>query len=85
MKKVKKQIQLNFESMSTDLSYDDGFPKMLKDCGFVYKFFSKELILKPENLEFFIEIEEPQTLKEFIENENLTKGDLLDWLKENYK
>jgi len=35
--------------------------------------------------EIFIEVDEPETIKEFLKVHNITKTELVEWLNQNYK
>ena len=83
MKKVKKRVQLNLESISSEPLH----------CSFTlddrreltYKFTTYEHIPNPQSMEFYVEVEEPETLKEWLEEKGIQKNELVDWLNENYK
>lgn len=76
MKAKKVQVFLNPVSVESNISQ---FTKT-----FQYTFESSQFI-DINNLEFYTEIYEPETLKEFKEHHNIPKKELLDWLNNNYK
>tara|TARA_R110000851_G_scaffold263167_3_gene415687 strand:- start:647 stop:892 length:246 start_codon:yes stop_codon:yes gene_type:complete len=59
------------------------------DSGFRYRYeiglYCDDFIDNFESVEFFIDTEEPETLKEFLETNNIKKSVLVDWLNKNYK
>lgn len=80
MKKGKKKVDLHWEH--TTLDHDFFLPHIIQEYTYVFK--SNENI-DVRNLECFIEIDVPETISEFREMHNLSKGDLIEWLNENYK
>ena len=50
-----------------------------------YVFEIDEKIIGTGELVVYLETEEPETLNEFLEQENISKKFLLEWLKQNYK
>ena len=83
MKTVKKQVHLNLESMSLDQEGRCSFGTT--DYRFRYEFTGYDNLDNIDTLEVFIEVEEPETIKEFLCENDITKKDLVKWLNKNYK
>jgi hypothetical protein len=83
MKKVKKKIELNLqlEELSID-NYMCG--DRSQNVTYKYSVNPNEFV-DLETLECFVEIEEPETLKEWLDKNKMPKKALLDWLIKNYK
>jgi len=75
MKKVKKEIFVNCETKNYS-PFDCIAP-------YTYEVSSDRDI--DFNSSIFIEIEEPESIKEFLEVNKLSKKKLLKWLIKNYK
>jgi len=82
MKTVKKQVQLNLEQVSMERN-ECSFGR--PESRFTYEFTGYGHVPNIETLEFFVEVEEPETLKEFRQQKGITKTELVEWLNKNYK
>lgn len=80
MKTIKKEVKLDLVSEEV---YLDRFPN--GDSIRQEMIYSLNKIVDTSKLTHFVEIEFPESLKEFREVNNLSKKDLLNWLNENYK
>jgi hypothetical protein len=83
MKTVKKQVQLNLESVSMEQRDQCSWGR--PESRFTYEFTGYGHLPNIETLEFFVEVEEPETLAEFRQQKELTKTGLVEWLNKNYK
>lgn len=88
MKKVKKKVELHFQGIGY-VHEDDHFSSILGRSIPIHNpgktiTFSTTDDFNPQELEAFIEVEVPETLKEFREYHNLSKTELVDWLNDNY-
>jgi hypothetical protein len=66
----------------------NGIDYCLNDpLGISYKEVSIQLPINTDisNMKILATVKVSETLKEFIEEKNITKKELLDWLNENYK
>ena len=84
MKTVKKKIELDIES--TEMM--GGCSSWLSDSvgsRFRHTFISNGIIPNLETIECFVEVEEPETIKEFLQEKQLSKTELIEWLNKNYK
>ena len=82
MKKVKKEVSISLDSVSME-RIDSCFGN--ESSRYTYEMSSRTHVPNIETLEFFVEVEEAETLKEFRELKNITKVELIDWLNKNYK
>ena len=82
MKTVKKKFELEHNSTEIELN-NCMFGGSTK--RYIYTFSSSELLPNIETMECFVEVEEPETLKEFLEENNIPKKELVQWLNKNYK
>jgi len=81
MKTIKKEIKLELTEESVSINRDSMFcDSRVQE----FKFISHELVDR-NRLSHFIEIDVPDSLKEFRSYFGLSKTELLDWLNENYK
>ena len=80
MKTVKKKVRLNLDNIQAER----------RGCGisditeYTYTFTTHEYIPNHGTLEHFVEVEEPETMKEFLSNEEISKKELVEWLNKNY-
>jgi hypothetical protein len=81
MKKVNKQIKIN--CISLEIEKLDIYTE--HEAVLTINTAASRLITKPDKLSLFFEVDEPETLKEFMEVNNLTKKELFKWLMDNYK
>ena len=77
MKKVKKQVKLNFSHVNFDPSNCNG--------RYEYVFTSHDLINHHNPFEILTEVDEPETMKEFCEMHNMPKKVVVEWLNKNFK
>jgi len=82
MKKGKKEVLLAFRDVTVDAIMSDCSTAAERIC--TYTFTCDELI-DVDFLRHFVEIDVPETISEFREIHDLSKEQLLDWLKEHYK
>jgi hypothetical protein len=82
MKKVKKKVELNLQLEEVNIeNYGCGnFDNTMK-----YKYSVTDEFVDLETLECFVEVEELETLKEWLDKNKMPKKVLLDWLIKNYK
>ena len=78
MKTVKKEVLLELSSVERRDTCAYGIQ-------YEYLFNSSKLLPIDQNTKVFIEVEEPETLKEFLEENNIPKKELVQWLNKNYK
>lgn len=78
MKKKRIKIHSRLESCQTVIG-DCGFD----ECNLFFK--SSHLISGSMNPEITIEVNVPETIKEFCNIYDISKKTLLEWLIENYK
>jgi hypothetical protein len=80
MKTVKKQVYLQLEKVQV-------FGVASFDCNpeVRYTFSAKDYIPNPERMEFYTEIEEPESLREFLKEKGIKKECLVSWLNKNYR
>jgi len=83
MKTIKKEVSLQLESVHCE---------PINICGELHRSVRKELTFSTyenidniESLTHFVEVEEPETIKEFCSKHNLPKKELVEWLNEHYK
>ena len=82
MKTVKKKLDCSIESLSMEQMecvWGDTRPI------YTYKLVTNKYIPNIETLELFVDVDEPENLKEFRTQKDLTKIELVDWLNKNYK
>lgn len=81
MKKVKKRIekQLLREVETTWIPRSMGGNKH----SFVIEV--QDQYIEPSKVVLYLEDEEPETIKEFLEHHDIKKSELLEWLNKNYK
>jgi len=82
MKTVQKEVFLNLESV--EFSSVGCAMNSNHQNEFKYTFTSRKEIQNPENLTIFTEVEEPETLKEWIELNGMPKKLLVEWLNNNF-
>ena len=83
MKTMTKEVKLNYESCSREMVGGTCFRE--PQFYYHYTFTSNELIPNPETIQAFVEVEVPETIKEFKQHNDMTSRELLDWLNENYE
>jgi len=81
MKKVLKEANLNLESV-TMLDESSCWSEVKR---FEYLFTSTEPLKILPDTKIFIEVEESETMKEFLKDKSISKKDLVSWLNKNYK
>jgi len=83
MKTVKKQVSLKLEELEMNR---EGCGSMNYEGSVEYKytFTTYQQIPNIETLQHFVEVQEPETVKEFREENNLSKDELTKWLNKNY-
>ena len=79
MKTIKKKLDLTLTSSEFDTYLDLGCSK------YKYYFESKEFIPNIDSLEFHVQVNMPETLKEFKKVHDLSSLELVDWLNKNYE
>ena len=79
MKTIKKKIDLTLTSSEFDIYPDLGCSK------YGYYFKSKQFISNIDSLEFHVQVNMPETLKEFKKVHDLSSVELVDWLNKNYE
>ena len=83
MKKVKKRVNLNIELTEINC-YGNDCNYLSRQNEFIYRIQTNEQI-DLETIEFYVEVEEPETYKEFKKEHNLNSKQLIEWLNKNYK
>ena len=78
MKTVVKEIDFTLREIKTGCKYD------LMEY-ITLKITTDEPVFSQHGLKMFLEVEEPETIKEFITHHNITKNELVEWLNKNYK
>ena len=78
MKTIKKKVDLILTSSDFESYTGLGCDK------YSYHFEGKEFIPNIDSLEFYIEAEEPETIKEFRKVHELSSKELVEWLNSNY-
>lgn len=78
MKKTKKEVKLTL--IGVECYYNE-----LSTYRYAYTFGSNEFFTSEDNLQHFIEVNEPETIKEFCEKHNMPKKEVIEWLNKNYK
>lgn len=81
MEKVIKEVDLELDGMT--MHYLDNC--MYQGKIFEYKFTSTTLLPIIHDTKIFIEVDEPETIKEFLQEKNIDKKSLVEWLNKNYK
>lgn len=79
MKKVLKKVEAIIQMTEMGVEHNCAYTRFEIECPTLYDR-SSEL-----NAEFYVEVEQPETLKEFLKVKNLKKKQLVNWLNENYK
>jgi len=88
MKTIKKEVNLELleSTMNIDSNMSGGlfgpFPVVRNKQKLTFNCYE---FLDPRDLTHFIDVEIPETLKEFREHHEISKKDLIDWLNKNYK
>ena len=78
MKKVKKKIELKLDRVDVKCGYFDNFNE------YTYIFKSRENINITPETEIYLEIDEPETLTEFLSKSGIKEKKLVKWLNDNY-
>ena len=79
MKTVKKEIKITLDNVRVENHSCMGhFPK------YTYEFTTVNRIMNPETITAFVEVEVPETLKEFCNKKDIPKKELVKWLNENF-
>ena len=82
MKTIKKKVDLILTSSDrTVVDSNSSFGIVEHN----YHFASKGFIPNIESLEFYVEVKEPETLKEFKKVHDLSSVELVGWLNKNYE
>jgi hypothetical protein len=79
MKKAKKQVYLTPEETKFERFFGD-----IKSGLYTYTFTSS-IFYNTNEIEHFIEVDVPETMREFKELYDLSPKELLEWLNKNYK
>tara|TARA_R110000764_G_scaffold237283_2_gene333289 strand:- start:381 stop:632 length:252 start_codon:yes stop_codon:yes gene_type:complete len=82
MKTIKKKVDLILTSSDSTVIDSSGSLGVIEHG---YHFSSKEFIPNIDSLEFHVEFEEPETLKEFKKVHDLSSVELVGWLNKNYE
>ena len=81
MKTIKKKVDLILTSSDRTVVDSNSLFDIVEHN---YNFASKGFIPNIESLEFYVEVKEPETLKEFKKVHDLSSVELVDWLNKNY-
>ena len=82
MKTIKKKVDLILTSSDCTVVDSNSSFAIVEHS---YHFASKGFIPNIESLEFYVEVKEPETLKEFKKVHDLSSVELVDWLNKNYE
>lgn len=86
MKKVFVELDMELEQIES-VNNQEAFCGLMPiscDREYIYKFRCNKLINSSSNIRHAVEMEVPETIKEFREENHLTKEELLDFLIKNY-
>ena len=82
MKTIKKKVDLILTSSDRTVVDSNSLFDIVE---YSYHFASKGFIPNIESLEFYVEVKEPETLKEFKKVHDLSSLELVGWLNKNYE
>ena len=83
MRKEKRQVELHLSEMSSETIVCDSYGETVRnECTYVFK---GDNFIDVDTLKHFVEVDVPETISEFRKMHDLSKDELLEWLKENYK
>jgi len=83
MKTREREIKLTEYVIDIERS-DDGWHPECREVKYKYTFYLDEFV-SLEDAKFIIKEEIPETIKEFIKENNTTKKQVLEFLNKNYK
>ena len=82
MKKVKKEVRLELDSIDCEpVVLCRG---MVEKSKLSYCFSTHDFISNPETLTHFVEVDEPETIREFCDMNGIPKQELVKWLNKNF-
>lgn len=83
----KPRVELDCELAAMTVNNRSNYPECLPNNEYSYRFTSRTRLSEKqlESIKITVEVDEPQTIKEFLKEHRMPESLLLKWLNKNYK
>ena len=84
MKTVKKKLDLTMHLEKAEC-FGTEWNDVYSNNEYTYSVVTNKPIENVDTLEFYVDVDEPESLKEWLKETGIPKKELLDWLNKNFK